>query len=169
MKDESVNRFTREKRITDAISPILSVRVPRIKLHTVGIYTVYESEFIPGRILMDLPLKQILGHRTEIGQELGKIIYILHNAKCPELNDMCTDMADDVGIIHGDMCSNILVNPDTMQITGIIDWEYARFDSVKNEFFGLFRVRRKMRLTDIAPIAMCEYYELAHKHLTKTE
>ena len=51
-------------------------------------------------------------------------------------------------------------NPETMDVVGIIDWEYANYNCLRYEFFGVFRVRRKMRQTDIGPIAMCEYYRL---------
>lgn len=171
LKDDSDTKFTREKRITDAIAPILDIRVPQIKIHHIGIYTVYETKFIPGRILLDLPLKQIKQHRESVGKQLGGIIYRLFNAELPELNDMRPKgkKTKDVGMVHGDMCSNILIDPQTMKITGIIDWEYAGFGSLKREFFGLFRVRRKMRMTDIAPEAIWEYYRLRDSALDKTK
>ncbi len=161
-RDDSVQRFNREKRITDAIAPILPIMVPHIDIFQIDEYTVYSTEFIPGRILLDLPMKKILAHRDEIGQSLGQIIYTLFNARLPELDDMRPVDGDpnDTGMVHGDMCSNILVDPDTMKITGIIDWEYSGFGSLRREFFGIFWVRRKMRLTDIAPTAMWEYYRL---------
>ena len=43
------------------------------------------------------------------------------------------------------MCSNILVNPKTMVITGIIDWEWAGYGPISNEIKGLVWVRKKMR------------------------
>jgi hypothetical protein len=170
LKDDSVTKFTREKRITDAIRSLLPVRVPNIKIHQIGIFTVYETKFISGKILLTMPLNQIREHRAQIGAELGNIIYILFNSKLPELNDLRPKGADknDIGLTHGDMCSNILVDPKTMKITGIIDWEYANFSSLKREFFGLFRVRRKMRLTDIAPEAIWEYYRLRDSTKGKT-
>ncbi len=166
-RDEAFNRFTREKRITDAIASVLPVRVPHIEIYKIGEYVVYATEFIPGRVLLDLPMKKVLAHREEIGKKLGEIIYKMFNARLPELDDMRPANGDpnDTGLVHGDMCSNILVDPQTMQITGIIDWEYASFDSLKREFFGIFRVRKKMRLTDIAPIAMWEYYQLRDAHV----
>lgn len=168
-QDDSNAKFTHEKRITDAVAPILDIQVPKIKIHHVGIYTVYETKFIPGKILMDIPLTKIRAHREDIGAELGRIIYTLFNAELPELANIRPDGIPDIGMVHGDMCSNILVNPKTMKITGIIDWEYAGFGSLKREFFGLFRVRRKMRLTDIAPEAIWEYYRLRDSELDKTK
>ena len=169
LKDDSITKFTREKRITDAVAPLLHVCVPRIKIHQIGIYTVYETKFISGTILVNLPLNKIRAHREQIGKELGEIMYTLFNAKLPELADMRPENTRNTGMVHGDMCSNILINPKNMQITGIIDWEYAGFGSLKQEFFGLFRVRRKMRLTDIAPEAIWEYYRLRDSRLDKTK
>ncbi|MBD5388826.1 hypothetical protein HDR63_01045 [bacterium] len=168
--DNSDERFAREKRITDAIAPIVPVRVPHIDLIQAGPFLFYKSDFIPGRVLVDLPLKKIRAHREKIGAQLGRVIFSLFNADLAQLSDMRKPNAgDDYGMTHGDMCSNIIVNPDTMDVVGIIDWEYAGFRSLKDEFTGLFRVRRKMRQTDIAPEAMWTYYTLKQAPRKKTK
>ena len=170
-RDNSVAKFAHEKRITDAIAPIVPVRVPHIELVTAGEFLFYKSEFIPGRVLVDLPLKRIREHREKIGRQLGDVIFHLFNAELPELADMRAEQMahrnlppDDIGMVHGDMCSNIIINPKTMDVAGIIDWEYANFSSLKREFIGIFRVRRKMRQTDIAPEAMWQYYQQMRAH-----
>ena len=161
-KDNSAEKFEREKQITDAIAPILPVAVPKIELVNAGGYLFYKTNFIPGRVLMDLPLKRIIENREKIGTQIGQIIYTLFNTDFKQLKDIKPKNAKkrNLGLVHGDMCSNIIVNPQTMDVVGIIDWEYAHYNELRREFFGIFRVRRKMRLTDIAPIAMCEYYRL---------
>lgn len=163
--DNSEEKFTREKMITDAIAPVLPVAVPKIELIQAGEYLFYKTHFIPGRVLMDLPLKKIIKHNKKIGAQIGEIIFALHNTKFPQLNKIKPrgKTTADFGMVHGDMCSNIIVNPKTMDVVGIIDWEYAGYDSVWREFFGIFRVRRKMRLTDIAPYAMREYWKIKDK------
>ena len=115
--------------------------------------------------MVDLPLKQIRKHREKLGHQLAEIINSLFHFDAPELADLKPKNADknDCGLVHGDMCSNIIVNPDTMDISGIIDWEYSGYGSLKREFFGIFWVRRKMRQTDIAPIAMWDYYQMQRK------
>ena len=161
-RDNSAEKFAREKRITDAIAGVIPVRVPQIELVHAGKYLFYKTEFIPGRVLVDLPLERIREHREKIGAQLGDIIYTLFNTDFPQLADMRKKTTDaDIGLVHGDMCSNIIVNPETMDVVGIIDWEYATFGSLKREFIGLFRVRRKMRQTDIAPEVMWRYYQRA--------
>lgn len=170
-RDNSIEKFTYEKRITDAIAPIVPVRIPHIELVTAGEFLFYKTEFIPGRVLIDLPLARIREHREKIGRQLGDVIFQLFNAKLPELDDLrAARMAQiganpgDFGLTHGDMCSNIIVNPDTMDVVGIIDWEYANFSSLKREFIGIFRVRRKMRQTDISTEAMWQYYQQLRAH-----
>ena len=155
-------KFRREKRITDALQDVLPIQVPKIEIIKVGGYLVYKTKLIPGCVLMDLPMKRIMANRDKIGNQIGEIMFKMFNAKLPELDDLKATKYDarDYGLIHGDMCSNIIVNPETMDIVGIIDWEYASFGSLRREFFGIFRVRRKMRKTDIGPIAMWHYLEL---------
>lgn len=164
-KDNSEEKFMREKLITDAIAPVLPVAVPHIELVQAGKYLFYKTEFIPGQVLMNLPLKKIIQNNEKIGKQIGQIIYTLNSTDFPQLKKIkpCDANSKKFGLIHGDMCSNIIVNPKTMDITGIIDWEYAGYNSIWHEFFGIFRVRRKMRLTDIAPYAIREYWELKEK------
>lgn len=162
--DNSEEKFTYEKTITDAIAPVLPVQIPKIELIWAGEYLFYKSHFIPGRVLLDLPLKRIMKHNHKIGTQIGQIMFTLFNTEFKQLNSIKPTDANktDCGLTHGDMCSNIIVNPETMDVVGIIDWEYAGYSSLMREYFGLFRVRRKMRLTDIAPIAMKTYWDLMH-------
>lgn len=171
LHDNSEQKFEREKRITDAVAPVLSVAVPKIELVQAGPYLFYKSKLIPGRVLVDLPLKRIIAHNEQIGTQIGQIIYTLFNSEYKSLRDMKPRNAKKTGhgMVHGDMCSNIIVNPETMDVVGIIDWEYAAFSSLRYEFFGIFRVRRKMRKTDIGPIAMWEYYRLRDESNKKTK
>ncbi len=164
--DNSHVKFAREKLVTDAVAPILPVAVPHIELVQVDEYLFYKTSFIPGRVLMDLPMKKILANKDKIGKQIGEIIYTMFNTKFPQLKELKPSKCDknDCGLTHGDMCSNIIVNPDTMDVVGIIDWEYAGFTTLRREFFGIFRVRRKMRRTDIAPIAMWTYFEKCWKN-----
>lgn len=169
--DNSEKKFEREKRITDAVAPVLPVAVPKIELVQAGHYLFYKTHFIPGRVLVDLPLKRIIANNDKIGKQIGQIIYALFNADFKSLRDIRPKDAKKhgFGLVHGDMCSNIIVNPDTMDVVGIIDWEYAFYSSLWYEFYGIYRVRRKMRQTDIAPIAMWEYYRLRDESNKKTK
>jgi len=156
----AIERYHYEKKVTDALSGVLPTRIPKMTLHEINGFLFSKSELIPGKMLIDLPLKKLIANREKLGRQLGGIIYSLFNSNAlPELRPAGCDAAD-CGLVHCDMCSNIVANPETMDITGIIDWEFARYGSLKSEFIGIFRVRRKMRLTDIAVEAIWEYYRL---------
>ncbi|MBR4891579.1 MAG: phosphotransferase [Alphaproteobacteria bacterium] len=162
--DNSEEKFTYEKMITDAIAPVLPVQVPHIDLIWADEYLFYKTKYIKGRVLMDLPLKKIMKHNHKIGEQIGHVMYKLFNTDFKQLKSIKQKNANklDCGLTHGDMCSNIIVDPKTMDVVGIIDWEYAGYSSLMREFFGIFRVRRKMRKTDIAPIALKTYWDLTH-------
>ena len=168
-REKSLARFMREKRITDAVAPLISVAVPHIEIQEYGGYVFYITKFIHGRILIDLPLHKLREYHDQIGAQLGEIIYTVFNAKYPQLKDFKPkNTGNDCGLVHGDLCSNMLIDPATMKIVGIIDWEWAGFGSLRQEFIGIFRVRRKMRLTDIAPSAMWTYFQLDKKNRKKS-
>ncbi len=162
LNDDSATRFEYEKRITDAIAPVSPVSVPHIDIVSSGGYLFYKTKFIPGVNLMSVPLKKIRANREKLATQLADVIYAIHNAKYPELSDLhdaaAKQRGTNVGLVHGDMCSNIIVNPNTMDIAGIIDWEWSGFDTLKREFNGIYHVRKKMRLTDIGPLVIWNYY-----------
>ena len=139
-------RFYREKQITDALRDFCTIQIPNIEFVDIGQYTFYKSDFIPGKLLVDIPTRRIKKFQEQISQQLAEFIYNKSFARpkaidkmrtCPIKKGFCWN--------HGDMCSNILVNPATMVITGIIDWEWACYSSINHELRGLVWVRKKMR------------------------
>lgn len=138
-------RFIREKRITDALRPYCTLPIPNIEFITINGYTFYKSDFIPGKLLVDIPTKKIQENQNELSMQLAEFIYKKSFANPAELFDLKSEYVSGYCWNHGDMCSNILVNPKNMKITGIIDWEWANYGPIDNEFRGLVWVRRKMR------------------------
>ena len=145
--NETVNfkRFAQEKRITDALRSYCTIQIPNIEFITIGGYTFYKSDFIPGKLLVDIPTKKIQKYQSKLSMQLAEFIYKKSFANPPELNDLKPKKIQSGCWNHGDMCSNILVNPKNMKITGIIDWEWANYGPIDNEFRGLVWVRKKMR------------------------
>lgn len=144
---ESLNfeRFNREKRVTDAIRKYCTVKIPNIELIDISGYTFYKSDFIPGKLLVNIPTWRIKKYQQQISQQLADFIYKKSFADPVELHDMRGAKQENYSWNHGDMCSNILINPKTMIITGIIDWEWAQYAPTEREFRGLVWVRKKMR------------------------
>ena len=139
-------RFDREKRITDALREYCTIKIPNIELIDINGYTFYKSDYIPGKLLVSIPTRRIKKYQQQISQQLAEFIYKKSFADPKEIEDLKWDDAkDDFSWNHGDMCSNILINPKTMAITGIIDWEWASYSEKAKEFRGLVWVRKKMR------------------------
>ncbi len=155
-------RFEREKRITDALRPYCPIMIPQIELVRIGKFIFYKTVFIPGKILINMPFNKIIKNQNKIAKQLANVIFNIFNSNPKEIADLAGNNVNKPGHgwINGDMCSNILVNPKTMDITGIIDWEWARYGLLKDEFFGIYRVRKKMTKTKIPELVEKEYLKL---------
>ena len=144
-ESKKFTRFEREKLITDALRPFCTIEIPKIDFLESDGYTFYVSQFIPGKILVDLPTWKIKKYQNQISQQLAEFIYKKSFADPEELRPLRGEKCDGCSWLHTDMCSNMLVDPKTMVITGIIDWEWAHYSNVSDEFEGLVRVRKKMQ------------------------
>ena len=154
-------RFEREKRITDAIRPWCTIDIPEIDFITAGDYTFYKNKYIPGVLLVNIPSFRIKKYQTKISKQLAEFIYKKSFALPAEIDDLRQDpIQPNFSWTHGDMCSNILVNPKTMVITGIIDWEWAGYKETDREFRGLVRVRKKMRKIGLDKSTLAEYEKI---------
>lgn len=138
-------RIAKEKRITDALRPFCEVQIPQIEIVHIGQYVFYKQVFIPGKLLVNVSSSKIKKYQDKISKQLAKFIYNKSLCFPQELHDLSGDKKDGYSWLHSDMCSNILINPKTMIITGIIDWEWATYAPTKHEFDGLVRVRKKMQ------------------------
>ncbi len=85
----------------------------------------------------------------------------MHNAFPKEIKDLATPTAKNSdGWNHHDICNNIIVDPKTMDIVGIIDWEYAGYGPLRTEFINTVTFKNKMRKSNIIIDVMLEYYTL---------
>lgn len=145
-EDTKFARFDYEKRITDAIRPFCTIEIPNIKFFDAGGFTFYETPKISGKMLVDIPTHKIKKHQKQISKQLAEFIYKKSFADPKEIKDLQGGQTKPgFSWNHGDMCSNIMVNPKNMKITGIIDWEWASYNDTEKEFEGLVRVRKKMQ------------------------
>ena len=164
-ESSTFNRFIREKRITDAIRPYCSIQIPNIEFFNYGGFVFYKSDYIPGKLLVAVPTWKIKKYQKQISAQLADFVYKKSFANPPEINDL-KENTDQPGWswIHGDMCSNILIDPKTMTITGIIDWEWAKYRETVLEFRGLVRVRKKMQRIGLDKSTRDAYQEILNKN-----
>ena len=162
-ESKEFTRFDHEKRITDAIRPFCTIKIPNITFFDSDGFTFYETPKIAGKMLVDLPSQKIKKYQKQISKQLAQFIYEKSFANPPEIADLRGKIQKGFSWNHGDMCSNIMIDPKTMVITGIIDWEWAGYSDIENEFFGLVRVRKKMQKIGLDKSTRNEYQKIARK------
>lgn len=159
--ETQIAKIMREKRITDAFANIVPVAIPSITIIDAGEYTFYRYNFIPGRNMNTFSLKTMRKNVRHWGKQIAKFIYTVHNARPSGIDDLKTDDGD--GWNQHDICNNMIINPKTMDIVGIIDWEYAGWGPLDTEIRNCTRFSKKLRQTDMDKIIRAEYAKLASK------
>jgi len=150
-------RLERERRITNALRRYCTVEIPKIEIIHGDKFIFYKTNFIAGVILANLPLRQLNAHSDEIAEQLVKFLKKLHSANPKSIADL--KPKGDGHWCHTDLCSNILINPKTFKITGVIDWEWCVWADISMDFESLYSRRRKMRKTSIPEKTVARYYE----------
>lgn len=152
-------KIRREKRITDAFESIVNISIPHVEIIDAGKYTFYRYGFIPGKNLNTFSARTIKMHRDALGRTIGEFIYKMHNARPAAIADLMTGDGD--GWNHNDICNNILVDPKTMRITGIIDWEYSGWGKLSTEFENTVRFKKKIKDSGMLDVIKSTYQYLS--------
>ena len=155
---EVFGRLEREKRITDALRKYCTVAIPDIEIIRGDKFVFYKTKFIPGVMLPSLSVKTLNAHSDKIANQLAIFLKKLHAADPESIADL-KPKGKPGHWVHSDLCSNILINPKTFQITGIIDWEWTIWAHESLDFHSLYNRRRKMRRTEIPVKTVIKYYE----------
>lgn len=148
-------KIVREKRITDALRAFSPLEILQIEIIRIDDYTFYKYKFIRGRNLNYFNSTTISRHRNTLGRQIAEFIYQIHNARPAEIQDLRTGDGD--GWNHNDICNNVIVNPKTMRIIGIIDWEYAGWGALENEFRNCTRFSKALKKSGIGDVIRTEY------------
>ncbi|MBQ0013457.1 MAG: hypothetical protein KBS86_02735 [Proteobacteria bacterium] len=156
-------RISAEKKITDALRPFCKVKIPQIEILTIGKYVFYKQIFIPGKLLVKMPLRRITKYMDDLTTQLANIIHSVYIADPQELLEFKSTKKNG-GWVNTDMCSNILINPKTMQITGIIDWEWVSWTDITVAFYGLYKVSHKMTKSGIGPATQKKYIQMSEQN-----
>ncbi len=156
-----IEKIMHEKRITDAFANISPIKIPKIEIVNTGEYTFYKYDFIPGKNLNTFSLRTIEKNADKWGTQLAEFINTVHNARPHEIDDMRGPDGD--GWNHNDICNNIIVDKKTMNIVGMIDWEYAGWGELESEFNNCVIFSTKMRKSNIITVIKNQYQKLNTK------
>ena len=151
-----IEKIMREKRITDAFGPIVPIRIPKIEIIESNGFTFYKYDFIPGKNLNRMSLRTITENGWRWGKQLACFIDAMHNADPVSLADLKNGDGD--GWNHNDICNNIIVDSKTMDIVGLIDWEYSGWGTLETEFHNCTAFSKKMHESGIGTAIQLEYH-----------
>ena len=155
------DKIVRQKRITDALLPYSPLKILNTEIVEIGEYVFYKYDFIPGKNLNEFSLKTIMKYREIWAHQIANFIYKIHNARPSEITDLQTTDGD--GWNHNDLCNNMIINPKTMKIVGVIDWEYSGWGALETELDNCTRFSNDMRKSGIGDIIRTEYDKLSRK------
>lgn len=161
------DKIIREKRITDAIAPFSPVRILSIRIVPAGEYIFYKYPYIPGKNLNLMGVKKITANREKLAKQIASFIYKVHNSRPDGIDDSKTGDGD--GWNHNDLCNNMIVDPATMDIVGIIDWEYAGWGKLETEFANATAFSSAMRESGLNDAIRDEYNTILEKVAAKQQ
>ena len=165
-KNLPVEKILREKRITDAFAKIVPLRIPKIEIIESCGFTFYKYDFIPGTNLNRMPYRKIVKHGWTLGHQIAQFIDAMHNTDPAEIADLKDRDGD--GWNHNDICNNIIIDKKTMNIVGLIDWEYSGWGTLETEFNNCTAFSKKMRDAGLG-IAIQIDYAVMQKQKNKGE
>ncbi len=161
-KSIPIEKILREKRITDTFKSVVPLQIPNIDIIESNGFTFYKYNFIAGKNLNRMSKRTIERHGWELGAQLAEFIYAMHNYTASEIADLKSGTGD--GWNHNDICNNIIVNPKTMRIVGIIDWEYSGWGTLETEFHNCTAFSKKMLESGLGVAIQVHYYVLEKKN-----
>lgn len=133
LNDDGTERALRELRITTALRKYTKFKIPEMEIIKWNNMAVRRYEFFPGVVLGEIPPRIAMANRHHIAAQIAQFMYEIGRADPTEIRDLKpkkTAKPDFLyGWFHNDIGQNFILNPDTFDIVGFIDWETAVFDS----------------------------------------
>lgn len=158
-----VQKIMREKRITDAFQNISPLKIPKIDIIESDGYTFYRYNFIPGRNMTTFSRRTLRKYEKQWCKQIAQFIYKMHNARPNGIDDLRDRDGD--GWNHNDICNNVIVDPKTMKIVGLIDWEYSGWGTLETELENCIHFSQKLRPSTYKKTIRAEYDKLNRKKI----
>lgn len=129
--DDGSARAMRELRITDALRRHTSFKIPHMDVIPWNGISVRRYEFFPGVVLGELSRSVVLRNRYHLARQIAQFMYEIGRAdpvSIREFKPVKTARPHYLyGWFHNDIGQNFILNPDTLDIVGFIDWETVIF------------------------------------------
>lgn len=164
IKSKGIAIAEREKRITDALRPISSIKIPKMEIINWNNMAVRKYEFVSGRTLESFTKEEKQKYATIITKQLAAFLYEIGMADPVEIRDLKPKKNDKPDFMHGwcqnDLWYNFMMDEKTLKIKAFIDWEGVSF----GDFYACFTFG-KLHNSILRKSLLEEYTKLyMHKH-----
>ena len=139
LHDDGAVRALREMRITTALRKYTTFRIPEMEIIKWNNIAVRKYEFFPGVTLSEIPPSVALANRHHIAKQIALFLYQIGVADPVAIRGLKPKKTAKPGFLYGwfhnDIWQNFILNPETLDIVGFIDWEVAIFGPFE---YGLY-------------------------------
>lgn len=170
---DNKQKVKHETRIVNALKHVSPIKIPDMELIEWNGIIIRKYEFIPGKPLPEIPAKQIKQHIPYLAKELANFLYQVAKYDPKKIQDLKPKANLKPDFLYGwcqnDMVINCMVDPNTMKIYGIIDWEGTEFIDLKRSLNNdlLYLCKHKKAPTLMIDI-MAEYAKLYYQNYHKS-
>ncbi len=153
----------REYRVTEVMRKISPIYIPTVEMLTWQGEIVRKYEFIQGFTMRQLPVSDVLRHKTKLARQVAQFVHAIASADPTELRDLKpspdAQPAKFCGWTQGDLCDNFMINPDTFDVVAFIDWENCFF----GDFSRIMRGEKRSPGKEVLAAIKSEYEKLYDK------
>jgi len=133
----------REKRITDALRPISPIKIPKMEIFDCDGVAVRRYEYVAGVGYHALDEQTQIKYADKIAKQIAKFLFVVGGADPAAIRNLKPLRSMRAEMMRGwnicDMWENIILDPKTMNVRAVIDWEGAQF----GDFHTLFTNGRR--------------------------
>ena len=170
LRESLANIPEKEKAFADAFRKISPIRIPESKVISATIdgkkRKVLKYEYINGTPVGKLSRETIKKHGAKIAKQLAAFLYTIGGyTKTPKsIAGFKPKNAPTPGFMYGwshnDIGGNFLVDENTGDITGVIDWENATYGDWSGDMIAAHKYLAEINAGDIIVQTIIEYGKL---------
>lgn len=163
IRDKTGVESLTEKRITDYFSNISPIKIPKMDVIEYNGRYIKKYDYICGATLGDLDKNIVEKYADKLTSQIADFLFVLsvNNPKC--LDDLKPIHATKCGFMYGwghcDIGENFIIDKNTMDIVGFIDWECATFGDLMPDFRNAVHRWNKLGFENFGITVLQKYSE----------
>lgn len=153
-----------EQRITQSLTAASPYRVPRMEIikHDNGYIKKYD--YLDGVTIASADKSRVQKNLHKIAEQIARFLFALSTYDPADISDLKPAGAHARGFMYGwghnDIGGNFILNPETMDIIGFIDWETATFGDLMPDLYNATHYWAKLGFDTLGIMVLEQYTRL---------